>query len=801
MKNRVVNQHVLRAISIGLAAFIATTTPVTVLAAEESEAGSDTDTKEDSGSESKSETTTHESSEKASSASSEAKKAQSSAESSSKTASEKSEEAKSEASKAKDAAEEVNGNKEKKSDMTGAAETAEAAVQDAEDAAQEAYGKESGSTEENADSAEKLGEAIDKNESDTSEIVETAEESRKETEAVRQEIQDNFDKVFSDDATITEEERQEAAKAVIEASNKIGEKLQSAVEKKEKAETNVEAAKQNYNVNAIIYGQATLGEWDEETQTFGTGAVCETEEEAKNKLIALIGEENASQWFDLINENYTQGVGTGNGTVQAAVEEAESAIKTAEAIMDSALADYNTAKAAYEEAAADAAEAKDAAIEAAKKAELTYDIAKEAAGDAAKAKDAKDITKSEEENLYDAQLTTAKAVLASRESAEKAVEAVKEAEAEREAVENALNQEVRDAQQKLTDAKKDLADLQRRTLKYNTPKAFEKMILDIANAQKAVNEAQAELDAAEKEAKEFAKYAAYYTGDNTERYISDRNISVYAQLTSDGKDLAKSNEKNFDVEDEAVKSRSVKYFTMVSKGLKSVKVPDSIYRAYLKALAETPLEVSTGTGIATGPIGDAVQAQNATMPVIYWEIKDDQLTGKYYSDITYQPTGDYFVGYVFKREGLMKEEGYHIDGVLIHHEKGPELPDEEIPDVPGDWDPEKPETPTTPDTTPGGGSGGSGGGSGSGTPVVTITDDPVSLSDMIDQAAIEILDAPVALAASAPDEVLIDDEGVPLADSIPQTGDNAVSVMPVAATGITALMAAFFMGKRKKEDR
>ena len=800
MKNRVVNQHVLRAISIGLAAFIATTTPVTVLAAEESETGSDTDTKEDSCSESKSETTTHESSEKASSASSEAKKAQSSAESSSETASAKSEEAKSEASKAKDAAEEVNDNEKKKSDMTGAAEKAEEAVKVAEDAAQEAYGEESGSEKENADSVEKLGEAI---ESDTAEVIETAEESRKETEAVRQEIQDNFDKVFSDDATITEEERQEAAKAVIEASNKIEEKLQSAEEKKKTAETNVEAAKQNYNVNAIIYGQATLGEWNEETQTFGEGAVCGTGEEAKNELIALIGKENASQWYDLIDENYSQGVSTGNETVQEAVKAAEDAIKTAEDIMDSALADYNTAKAAYEEAAADATEAKDAAIEAAKKAELTYDIAMEAARDAAAAKDAEDITESEKDNLHAAQLTTAKAVLASRESAEKAVEAVKEAEAEREAVENALNQEVRDAQQKLTDAKKDLADLQRRTLKYNTPKAFEKMILGIANAQKAVNEAQAELNAAKAEAEKFAKYAAYYTGDNTEKYISDRSISVYAQLKSDGKTLATSNEKEFDVQDEAVKSRSVKYFTMVSEGLKSVEVPDSIYRAYLKALAESRLEVSTGTGVATGPIGNAIQAQNATMPIIYWEIKDDQLTGKYYSDITYQPTGDYFVGYVFKREGLMKEEGYHIDGVLIHHEKS-ELPGEEIPDVPDDWDPDpvpkKPETPSTPDTTPGGGSGGSGGGSGSGTPTVTITDDPVSLSDMIDQAAIEILDAPVALAASAPDEVLIDDEGVPLADSIPQTGDNAVPVMPVAATGITALMAAFFMGKRKKED-
>lgn len=106
-------------------------------------------------------------------------------------------------------------------------------------------------------------------------------------------------------------------------------------------------------------------------------------------------------------------------------------------------------------------------------------------------------------------------------------------------------------------------------------------------------------------------------------------------------------------------------------------------------------------------------------------------------------------------------------------------------------------TPDT-DTTTGGGGGG-------GTTTTTveaattiINDVAVPLAAGLDGVTID--DTAVPLAAGL-DGVTIDDEAVALADSIPQTGDNAVPVAPVAATGIAALMAAFFMGRRKKEDQ
>ena len=80
----------------------------------------------------------------------------------------------------------------------------------------------------------------------------------------------------------------------------------------------------------------------------------------------------------------------------------------------------------------------------------------------------------------------------------------------------------------------------------------------------------------------------------------------------------------------------------------------------------------------------------------------------------------------------------------------------------------------------------------------TINDAAVPLAAGLDGVTID--ETAVPLAAGL-DGVTIDDEAVALADSIPQTGDNAVPVAPVAATGIAALMAAFFMGRRKKEDQ
>ena len=188
---------------------------------------------------------------------------------------------------------------------------------------------------------------------------------------------------------------------------------------------------------------------------------------------------------------------------------------------------------------------------------------------------------------------------------------------------------------------------------------------------------------------------------------------------------------------DSMKSQKTQYFMQVSDD--KVEVSDEVYRIYLKAMMSNRKAMNTnGVGIATG-IGTEVENSKPTgsgsMPVIYWQVdENNRLTGKYFTDIIYQPDGSrFFVGYAFKLESDMDRKGYHIDGF------------------------------------------------------------------MIDQAAIEILDAPVALAASVPGEVVIGDEDVPLADPIPQTGDSAVPVLPIMFSGIAALGAAFGLGKKKEE--
>ena len=265
------------------------------------------------------------------------------------------------------------------------------------------------------------------------------------------------------------------------------------------------------------------------------------------------------------------------------------------------------------------------------------------------------------------------------------------------------------------------------------------------------------------------------------------------------------NEKEFDLSDILVKTQSIKYFT---NNIKTVTVPYDVFQSYLRAFYEKDnkfvdankdgkWDLSQGKGISIGSFTDKDKV--GTMEKTYFLYESSSEEGQlgtlisgamtesellaYLATISPDQTIQVFAGYTFKQEN----DGYHMDGFIVN--------------LNGTY------TAPTPETNPDGGSGGSSSGGGSGssnpgttTPVVTISGDPVALADMIDQAAVEILDGPVALAASVPDDVIIDDEGVPLADSIPQTGDNAVPVAPVAATGITALLAAFFMGKRKKED-
>lgn len=807
MKKQTKSEKIRRAMVIAVASMMVMGMPMVVNAEEEgadsSESKSSSESSSDSHeSKSESSSTSHESSEKASSASSESKKAESSAKESSETASSKSEEAKSAASEAKSAADSVNSDSEAKNEMSSKVSEAKDAVdkaadtvaeKDAEyasssetktaDSSEETSSTETGSEETSgteddteeaaadsgeAEKAEEIKEAkeitqglekaIESIESAESSISGQADAIKESTGAAIADMKKNFEKVFSDDATITQDERKEAAQAVVKAKEAVDLELAKAEKAKEKAEEELAQAQAEYN-------------------------------------------EYLTKYSEITNSVYNQN----KEDVTKAVEKAAQDVADAQATMTEKLGAYNDA-AAECVAAADAAQAaSEAAKAAAEKAELAYHEAEKAAEDAENAVDADQITDAEKDNIYFAQVDTANATLKAREYAEEAVAAAKEAEQQRKEVEAALDKQITDAEDTLAKAQENLAMVQRQAYKYNNVLALDAMLQRLQKAEQAVAEAAQALDVAQKEAATYKEFADYYLDDGK------RTFTAYAQKeTKDGVDVVAVDEKiykDFDATDGSMGSQKTQYFTQVSAD--KMEVSDEIYRLYLKAMMSNRDAMNkNGVGIATGigaNVENAEALKGGSMPVIYWKVdENNKLTGEYFTDITYQPDGRYFVGYAFKRESDMSKKGYHIDGFMIDH-KLVSRDYEEIPEVPGNWDPnpKTPETPSTPNTNPGGGNGGNGGNGGGNpgttTPVVTITDDSVALADMIDQAAIEILDGPVALASSVPGDVIIGDEDVPLADSIPQTGDNAVSVLPVMLSGIAAIGAALGLGKKKEE--
>ena len=117
---------------------------------------------------------------------------------------------------------------------------------------------------------------------------------------------------------------------------------------------------------------------------------------------------------------------------------------------------------------------------------------------------------------------------------------------------------------------------------------------------------------------------------------------------------------SYDIADSNVTSRPVKDFITLNKNKSTdeVKVPYSIYRAYVAAMYNQYKYLPNGgKGIST--------SANGTMPVIYWGVSVNSagkyyLTGESYTSLDAQPDGIYFVGYTFKHES----DGYHIDGVM-----------------------------------------------------------------------------------------------------------------------------------------
>ena len=77
-----------------------------------------------------------------------------------------------------------------------------------------------------------------------------------------------------------------------------------------------------------------------------------------------------------------------------------------------------------------------------------------------------------------------------------------------------------------------------------------------------------------------------------------------------------------------------------------------------------------GAGISTG--------ENGTMPVVYWAVDaDGKLTGKNYMSTDDMPSGTYFVGYAFKRDGGGSNAAYHIDGTQVTYTR-PAVPTPEV---------------------------------------------------------------------------------------------------------------------------
>ena len=310
----------------------------------------------------------------------------------------------------------------------------------------------------------------------------------------------------------------------------------------------------------------------------------------------------------------------------------------------------------------------------------------------------------------------------------------------------------------------------------------------LTKAEKAVTEANKVAEAVKTLAQytnNYASYEAEYASYKAQGGKGEIPLATgFAQISRDEEGniiYNTANDKGYDQSNSGVISRPVSDFADIS-GWKGLEVPETIYQAYLTQIVAHHRDKNTG--IADDK-GKGISTDD-TMPVIYWELGEDgKATGRFFestSELT--DGGKYFVAYTFKKEGDMSTKGYHLDGFLFTYE----APAREE----GGND----------DGNDGGGS--TGGGTTGGrrttttaTTTVTINDAGVPLAAGLDGVVID--DGAVPLAAGL-DTVMINDEDVPLADSIPQTGDNAVPVAPVAATGFTALLAAFFMGKRKKED-
>lgn len=219
-----------------------------------------------------------------------------------------------------------------------------------------------------------------------------------------------------------------------------------------------------------------------------------------------------------------------------------------------------------------------------------------------------------------------------------------------------------DAQDKVTDAKSQLADIKKDAATYSQLSAIDltKLFNAIADAEKAVKTAEstvAQVKALTEKTEAYSGFANAYAG-----YVDGeaQTTSAFARVNRDADgNIIYPAVNDMDLTDTTVKSQNTNKFINVSES-SAVEVPENIFKAYLEAISKYEhgdksginYEVK-GSGISTG----------GSMPIVYWAVDaNGNVTGNYYTSTTQlSPSTKYFVGYTFKHEN----DGYHMDGIYL----------------------------------------------------------------------------------------------------------------------------------------
>ena len=364
-------------------------------------------------------------------------------------------------------------------------------------------------------------------------------------------------------------------------------------------------------------------------------------------------------------------------------------------------------------------------------------------------------------------------------------------------IEQAQN-DIEQAQQKYETAKSELDDILA-SVKGCVPNLsslkleLTKKIAAMGNARKDLNKVQ--------ERKKAAVSYSNWADQLVKAGHGQITMGVYGQLMGDkqaGSDINDTNGKEFDIGDENVVTRDESNFAKVSKD-DSIEVPYEIFKAYVAALydrhndnGDLILYVSStqrdGLGIST----------SGTMKEIYWQY--DPETRQIIPDSMFVKTSEtdalpewmtregsiYFKGYTFKHEN---DGTYHIDGHLCKAKK-PETPEEPstIPEEPSTTPEEPGTTPETPGTTP----------SSESSNDNTVIDEPiVPLADEI--TVINDIEVPLEESISS-DVVRIEEEEVPLSDSVPKTGDESRNALPFLIISLSAISVSLLSKFRRKDS-